>query len=95
MANVPSAIPPRIDYPNPSVASGDLLLWLTRLARAVNAIPTAFSYTSFSGGPNSNLTGTPGDLCMNVIGASTQTKRLFIKDVGSGNTGWVSFSTIP
>lgn len=91
MAN--AQLPRRIDYPSPSVATGNLYIYLTRLALAVNEIPT-FSYTSYTGGPNSNLTGAPGDLCVNIV-SSAQTKRLYVKEQGSGNTGWVSFATIP
>lgn len=51
------------------------------------------SYTSYTGGPNSNWTGAPGDLAVNVV-ASGQTARLYVKEQTSGKTGWVSFVTI-
>lgn len=52
-----------------------------------------FSYTSYTGGPNSNKTGAPGDVCANIV-ASAQTARLYVKELGSGVTGWVSFVTL-
>lgn len=86
-------LPQRIEYPSASAATGELFNYLTRLALAVNQMPT-FSYTSYNGGPNSNLTGAPGDICVNIV-SSAQTKRLYIKELGSGNTGWVSVATVP
>ena len=85
-------LPRRIDYPTTSMCTGVLLQYLTRLATAVNQIPT-FSYTSYSGGPNSNLTGAPGDTVINIV-ASAQTARLYTKIIGSGNTGWFSYATV-
>ena len=73
--------------------TGELLTWLMLVQREINAMPV-LSYTSYEGGPNSNLTAAPGDLCVNIV-TSGQTKRLYVKELGSGNTGWVSFSTIP
>lgn len=85
-------LPRRIEMPTLSMASGELYTFLTRLALAVNQIPV-FSYTSYNGGPNSNLTGNPGDVCINIV-SSGQTARLYAKELGSGNTGWVSFTTM-
>lgn len=87
-----SKLPRRIDYPTSSFATGDLFQYLTRLATVLNEIPK-FSYTSYAGGPNSNLTGAPGDLCVNIV-TSGSTARLYVKQLGSGNTGWFSFATI-
>lgn len=84
-------LPLRVEYPTSSVATGNLFQYLTRLAQAVNEAPK-FSYTSYNGGPNSNQTGRPGELCANIV-SSAQTSRLFIKELGSGNTGWVSVAT--
>lgn len=84
--------PARLPAP-PSTVTGELYQYLVQIRDAVNALPV-ISYTSYDGGPNSNLTGAPGDVCVNVV-TSAQTKRLYIKELGSGNTGWVSFSTIP
>jgi len=86
-------VPQRIYYPPPSAATGELYRFLVTVAGVLNAIPT-FSYTSYDGGPNSNLTGNAGDICINIV-TSAQTKRLYVKELGSGNTGWVSFSTTP
>ena len=85
-------LPRRIDYPTTSMCTGVLLQYLTRLATAVNQIPT-FSYTSYSGGPNSNVTGAPGDMVINIV-SSNQTARLYQKIIGSGNTGWLSYATV-
>ena len=89
------AVPDRsifnVPYP-PSTISGDLYRYLTMVAQYLNTIP-AISLTSYSGGPNSHLTGAPGNLAINVV-SSAQTARVFLKEVGSGNTGWVSFATV-
>ena len=90
MAN--ARLGPRIGYPSPSAFSGDAFRYLYRVADALNELPV-FSYTSYDGGPNSNLTGAPGDLCVNVV-SSGQTARLYVKELGSSNTGWVSFTTM-
>lgn len=79
--------------PVPSGITGVMREYLQRIANRLNQIPN-ISYTSFNGGPNSNLTGAPGDMCINIV-ASAQTKRLYIKELGSSNTGWVSVSTTP
>ena len=75
----------------PSTLTGPLFLYLSQIQQAINAMPIK-SYTSYAGGPNSNLTGGPGDLCINIV-ASTQTARLYIKEQTSGKTGWVSVKT--
>lgn len=84
--------PARVEAP-PSSVTGELYRYLVRIANEINAMPV-LSYTSYLGGPESNLTGAPGDLCVNVV-TSAQTKRLYVKEQGNGMTGWVSFSTIP
>lgn len=80
-------LPRRIEYPDASVASGPLYAYLTRLVTAINQIPT-FSYTSYSGGPNSQVTGVVGDMLINLA-VSANTTRLYVKEIGSSNTGWV------
>ena len=80
-----------MEYPDASVATGQLYTYLTRLVTALNQIPT-FSYTSYSGGPNSNVTGDMGDLVVNI--PSARTARIYIKELGSSNTGWMSFATV-
>ena len=87
MANSPGA--QRIEMP-PSSVSGELAGWLTRLALAVNNLPV-ISVTSYAGGPNSKVTGGPGDIVINL--ASGQTARFWIKEQLSTNTGWVSVAT--
>ena len=84
------AAPVRVPNP-PSTLTGPLYLYLTQIAQCINAMPIV-SYTSYTGGPNSNLTGGPGDLCINIV-ASTQTARFYIKEQTSGKTGWVSVKT--
>ena len=79
----------RIEMP-PSSVSGELYGYLVRLALALNNIP-AISVTSYAGGPNSKVTGGPGDIVINL--ASGQTARLWIKEMSSQMTGWVSVAT--
>ena len=83
-------LPQRIDYPNSSMATGELFVYLTRMALAVNQIPT-FSF--YSGNPNSSLTGNIGALVVNIA-TSLDTARLWQKRMGSSNTGWVSVATV-
>ena len=87
-----SVLPQRVTLPPSSVFTGDAYTYLSQIAGALNAMPS-FSYTSYTGGPNSNLTALPGSVCVNIV-TSAQTKRLHVKELGSGNTGWVSFATI-
>ena len=90
---MPDRYPPqRVTMP-PSSVTGELYVYLSRMAVALNNVPR-LSYTSYNGGPESNLTGAPGDLAINIV-SSAQTKRLYVKELGSSNTGWVSVSTIP
>jgi hypothetical protein len=60
--------------------------YLERVATKLNDLPT-MSRTSYDGGPESNVTGAPGDLAVNIV-SSAATDRLFLKRSGSGNTGW-------
>lgn len=82
-------LPQRIDYPTPSMASGDLYPWLLRLTTAINEIPT-FSF--YSGNPNSGLTGNVGALSVNI--ASAATARLWVKESGTSASGWRSVATL-
>lgn len=43
--------------------------------------------TSGTGVPNGVVTGNPGDLYLNKSGGSAKT--LYVKESGTGNTGWV------
>jgi len=69
---------------------GDLRLYLTEMASALNMMPRV-SYTSY-GNPNSNVTGQRGDLLVNLV-ASTNTALWWGKLYGSSNTGWISLAT--
>jgi hypothetical protein len=68
--------------------TGDLAQWARQITDAINTLPpySVFSFTS----PNSNLSAIPGTLGFNLNSATT---RLWLKDVGSGNTGWSSVLT--
>ena len=79
----------RIEMP-PSSVSGELYGYLVRMALALNNLPV-ISVTSYAGGPNSKVTGGPGDIAINL--ASGQTARFWIKEQLSTNTGWVSVAT--
>lgn len=79
----------RIEMP-PSSVTGELYGYLVRMALALNNLPV-ISVTSYAGGPNSNVTGGPGDISINL--ASGQTARFWVKEVSSGRTGWVSVAT--
>ena len=83
--------PTRIPAP-PSTVTGDLYAWLSYVAREINNMPT-LSYTSYTGGPESNLTGAPGDLAVNIV-SSNKTARLYIKESGTTTGGWVSVQTM-
>lgn len=83
--------PRNVPYP-PSTITGEVYRYLSTLAQFCNTLPV-FSYTSYTGGPNGNLTGAPGDVVVNIV-ASAQTARIYIKELGSSNTGWMSFATI-
>lgn len=88
---MPDRQPANVPYP-PSTITGDLYMYLGQIAQWINERPV-LSYTSYPGGPNSNLTGATGSLAVNIV-ASDSTARLYIKQLGSGNTGWVSVATI-
>ena len=74
----------------PSDLTGPLGVYLREVARAINDIP-ALSAFSDSVGPNSHVTGYPGDLAVNLTSTSADS-RLWVKG-GSvrapSNTGWV------
>ena len=74
----------------PSTITGDLRLYLTEIAAALNMMPR-ISYTSY-GNPNSNVTGQRGDLLVNLV-TSTNTALWWGKQYWSNNTGWVSLVT--
>jgi len=70
--------------------TGDIGVWGQQVADALNAIPK-MSYTSFVT-PNSQVTGGTGEMLVNLASVTT-IPRLWLKEVGSGNTGWASFLT--
>ena len=62
--------------------------WLRQVADALNQIPnlSVFSFTT----PNSNVTGNPASLGFNLgTDVDSSISALWIKQIGSGNTGWV------
>ena len=73
----------------PSSLTGSLAQYLQAVAQAINAIP-ALSAFSDTVGPNSNLSGYPGDLAVNLTSATT---GLRLWQLGGSvrkpsNTGW-------
>lgn len=89
MASFPTGAS-RVPLP-PSGLSGPLYTYLTQVALALNSIPT-FSVTSY-GNPNSNVTGGVGDMLANLGAKSSATAVTWVKEQGSGNTGWASLLT--
>ncbi len=80
--------------PPPSNLSGDLGIWLTELARAVNSIPQVSYFSAPT--PNSLVTGMTGDLAINLASGSTDT-RVWVLGGGSlsqlTTRGWVTLRT--
>lgn len=73
----------------PSDLTGPLGTYLREVARAINDIP-ALSAFSDSVGPNSHVSGYPGDLAVNLTSATT---NLRLWQLGGSlrrpsNTGW-------
>lgn len=78
---------PRIPYMQSDSTDPALQFWARQVTIAVNnLIPESkFSFPT----PNSNVTAVPGTKGYNIAsGASV----FWIKQVGSGNTGWVSIA---
>lgn len=69
--------------------SGGDAFWFRDITDALNMLPP-MSVFSF-GNPNSNLSAIPGTLGLNITSAATS--KIWIKQVGSGNTGWTSVLT--
>lgn len=86
MSTVRSFFAPRIRQP-PTLADPATALWLQEVANALNEIPplSTFSYST----PNSNVTAQLGTLGINY---DSSTSVCWIKQVGSGNTGWVAIA---
>ena|SRR3990167_2027386 len=75
----------------PSTGSFGVDFWFRQVADTFNQLPpmSVFSFTN----PNSNLSAIPGTLGFNINSANTA--KLWVKEVGSGNTGWNSLVTHP
>lgn len=60
------------------------------MAAALNALPQQSLFSGLS--PNSNVTGQPGDLVVNVGSASTSSRLWLLGGAGSAltNIGWVN-----
>lgn len=69
----------------PSGFTGQTQTWAQAVADVLNQLPpySVFSY----GNPNSNVSAIPGTVGFNI--SSVNTNKLWSKQVGSGNTGWV------
>ena len=58
---------------------------LERIERAMNILP---AFYSGSGSPESVITATPGSFYVDVDGGASVT--LYVKESGTGNTGWIA-----
>lgn len=79
----------RLAVPQPSTFSGPERTWAQAVADAFDFLPptSVFSW----GNPNSNVSAIPGTIGLNLT--SQATSKIWIKQVGSGNTGWASVLT--
>lgn len=79
---------PRVP-PLPSTQSVHPVLhyWARQVVDAVNALP-AFSTFSWPT-PESNVTAMPGTIGINLAPFSVTGQSIWVKETGSGNTGWV------
>lgn len=82
-----SSFEPRIRLSPYVLGNPDLSIWLRDVMDALNAIPpiSSFSYSN----PNSNLSATRGTLGVN---SNSNVSVFWVKQVGSGNTGWVALA---
>ena len=81
----------RVPFP-PPLDNPQLRQYLGTIADAVNALPalSVFSFTT----PESNVTAEAGTDGFNEASTSlNDIPRRWVKEVGSGNTGWASLST--
>lgn len=88
MTSTSSAFNPRVpQYPS---LKGDqeFLQWTRQLVNAVNTQTPAASYFSATT-PNSSVTATRGTLGINL---NSNASVVWMKQVGSGNTGWVAIA---
>ena len=84
MSSIDSFFGPKVP-PLPSTASvaQEVQYWSRPVTNFLNGLPS-FSVFSWPT-PESNVTAMPATLGFNLNSASS---RLWIKDTGSGNTGW-------
>ncbi len=78
----------------PSSITGDLFFYLTEMAKAVNGVPQVSYFSAAT--PNSTVTGLTGDLAINLVSGSTDS-RVWV--LGGNNLsvlttlGWVVLRT--
>ncbi len=78
----------------PSSITGDLFFYLTEMAKAVNGVPQVSYFSAAT--PNSQVTGLTGDLAINLVSGSTDS-RVWV--LGGNNLsvlttlGWVVLRT--
>ena len=80
--------------PPPSSVTGDLGLWLQEVVRAMNSIPQVSYFSAPT--PNSLVTGLTGDLAINLVSGSTDTRVWVLGGANLGQlstTGWVALRT--
>lgn len=63
--------------------------WAADLTDDYNALPPTITFSDWSS-PESNVSGVPGTIGVSVASGTTM---LWIKELGSGNTGWASLIT--
>ena len=74
--------------PVPSAVSEPLRTYLQQLADAVNALPAFSTFSAAT--PESAVTASVPTIGINFASAHT---RVWLKETGDGNTGWVSLVT--
>lgn len=79
--------PQRVATP-PTSATPELFAYLRDLADAINSVPRFSIFSAAT--PNSLLTALPGTIAVNLLSTAT---TLWVKQLGSGNTGWDSIAT--
>ena len=78
---------PRLPYMQSETTDIPLQSWARQVTVAVNLLPPTSQF-SFST-PNSNVTAVPGTWGHNIASGASVT---WIKQLGSGNTGWVALA---
>lgn len=85
MASTTSLYNPRAPQYPEQQKDPQFLEWTRQIVNAVNTQTPAASYFSFTT-PNSNVTATRGTLGINL---NSTVSVMWIKQVGSGATGWI------